>query len=72
MRRLKRENAELRRANAILKVGFLRGRARPAREAVIRFIAEHKDHRESDCGSPRIVEGFSMRLPGRGPQRSRS
>ena len=32
VRRLKREDAELRRANAILKagVGFLRGRARPA------------------------------------------
>lgn len=24
------------------------------------------------CGSPRIVEGFSMRLPGRGPRYSRS
>ena len=24
------------------------------------------------CGSPRIVEGFSMRLPGRGPRCSRS
>lgn len=24
------------------------------------------------CGSPRIVEGFSMRLPGWGPWRSRS
>ena len=54
VRRLKRENAELRRANAILKVGFLRGRARPAREAVIRFIAEHKDHREPD---PRVGWG---------------
>ena len=27
---------------------------------------------EDLCGSPRIVEGFSMRLPGWGPQRSRS
>jgi len=27
---------------------------------------------ESLCGSPRIVEGFSMRLPGRGPRCSRS
>jgi hypothetical protein len=29
-------------------------------------------HLWSLCGSPRIVEGFSMRLPGWGPQRSRS
>ncbi|HET7385088.1 MAG TPA: MobF family relaxase [Nocardioidaceae bacterium] len=28
--------------------------------------------RRSLCGSPRIVEGFSMRLPGRGPRCSRS
>ena len=47
IKRLKRENAELRRANEILKaaVGFLRGRARPARGDGDRFIAEHKDQR---------------------------
>ncbi|WP_454300481.1 IS3 family transposase [Salana multivorans] len=47
---LKRENAELRRANEILKAaaGFLRGRARPARAQVIAFITEHKDHRVGD------------------------
>lgn len=27
---------------------------------------------EPECGSPRIVEGFSMRLPGRGPRCSRN
>ncbi|WP_395246086.1 IS3 family transposase [Agromyces sp. MMS24-K17] len=45
LKRLKRENAELRRANEILKAasGFLRGRARPASEAVVAFIQAHKD-----------------------------
>lgn len=51
--RLRRENAELRRANempvesADLEggCGFLRGRARPARGTVIAFVREHKDQR---------------------------
>ncbi|WP_424923504.1 IS3 family transposase [Actinomadura bangladeshensis] len=40
LKRLKRENAELRRANEILKAaaGFLRGRARPATQVLIAFI----------------------------------
>ncbi|MFP5073242.1 IS3 family transposase, partial [Pseudonocardia nantongensis] len=43
LRRLKRENAELKRANEILKAasGFLRGRDRPATSALVRFIDEH-------------------------------
>jgi transposase len=51
-RRLKRENAELRRANEILKAAsaFLRGRTRPATAALVRFIAEHKDHRVGPDG----------------------
>ncbi|MGA9859884.1 MAG: IS3 family transposase [Solirubrobacteraceae bacterium] len=48
IKRLKREVAELRRANEILKAasGFLRGRTRPASDALVRFIAEHKDRRD--------------------------
>ncbi|WP_446220646.1 IS3 family transposase [Micromonospora sp. IBHARD004] len=44
LKRLRRENAELRRANEILKAasGFLRGRARPATGTLVRFIDEHK------------------------------
>ncbi|MFF5393193.1 IS3 family transposase [Streptomyces sp. NPDC013012] len=44
IKRLKAENAELRRANEILKAasGFLRGRARPAVEALVAFIDEHR------------------------------
>ncbi|MBW0100907.1 IS3 family transposase [Pseudonocardia sp. KRD291] len=43
LRRLKRENAELKRANEILKAasGFLRGRDRPATHALVRFIDQH-------------------------------
>jgi transposase-like protein len=42
---LKREVAELRRANEILKAAsaFFRGRARPATGALVRFIGEQKD-----------------------------
>ncbi|WP_374316547.1 IS3 family transposase [Microbacterium sp.] len=45
IKRLKRENAELRRANEILKAasGFLRGRTRPATQAIVGFIDAHKD-----------------------------
>ncbi|WP_313663102.1 IS3 family transposase [Cellulosimicrobium cellulans] len=45
IKRLRRENAELRRANEILKAasGFLRGRARPATDQVVAFIEAHKD-----------------------------
>ncbi|MFI6631485.1 IS3 family transposase [Nonomuraea fuscirosea] len=43
LKRLRRENAELRRANEILKAasGFLRGRARPATHALVTFIDQH-------------------------------
>ncbi|PZG28665.1 IS3 family transposase [Spongiactinospora gelatinilytica] len=43
LKRLRRENAELRRANEILKAasGFLRGRARPAAHALVSFIDQH-------------------------------
>ncbi|MFF3000657.1 IS3 family transposase [Streptomyces sp. NPDC057950] len=45
MKALKKENAELRRANEILKAAafFLRGRARPATHALVTFIDEHRD-----------------------------
>ncbi|MBO2458105.1 IS3 family transposase [Actinomadura violacea] len=44
LKRLKRENAELRRANEILKAaaGFLRGRARPAAQVLTAFIDAFK------------------------------
>ncbi|MEU3084882.1 IS3 family transposase [Streptomyces albidoflavus] len=44
LKRLKKENAELKRANEILKAAafFLRGRARPATHALVAFIDEHK------------------------------
>ncbi|THA24053.1 IS3 family transposase [Streptomyces sp. RKND-216] len=44
IKRLKAENAELKRANEILKAasGFLRGRARPATQALVAFIDEFK------------------------------
>ncbi|WP_425587768.1 IS3 family transposase [Streptomyces plumbiresistens] len=44
IKRLKAENAELRRANEILKAasGFLCGRARPAVEALVAFIDAHR------------------------------
>ncbi|MCW1249434.1 IS3 family transposase [Acaricomes phytoseiuli] len=49
LKRLKRENAQLKRANAILRSAsaFFRGRTRPARELVVKFITEHKNHRDS-------------------------
>ncbi|WP_152022122.1 IS3-like element IS6110/IS987 family transposase [Mycobacterium tuberculosis] len=52
LKRLRRDNAELRRANAILKTasGFLRGRARPASTLITRFIADHQGHREGPDG----------------------
>ena len=48
VKRLRRENAELKRANAHLEGGggFLRGRARPALPVIVDFIREHADHRE--------------------------
>ncbi|MGH3430140.1 MAG: IS3 family transposase [Mycobacteriales bacterium] len=44
IRRLRRENVELRRANEILKAasGFLRGRARAATGTLVSFVNEHK------------------------------
>ncbi|MGW4411576.1 IS3 family transposase [Nonomuraea sp. NPDC004702] len=45
IKRLKAENAELRRANEILEAasGFLRGRARPATQALVAFIDAHRE-----------------------------
>ncbi|MFF7249421.1 IS3 family transposase [Embleya sp. NPDC008237] len=45
LKALKRENAELKRANEILKAAafFLRGRARPATHTLVAFIDEHRD-----------------------------
>ncbi|MDJ0347669.1 IS3 family transposase, partial [Streptomyces sp. H10-C2] len=45
MKAMKRENAELKRANEILKAAakFLRGRARPATPTLVAFIDEHRD-----------------------------
>ncbi|MFD8514385.1 IS3 family transposase [Streptomyces antimycoticus] len=45
MKALKKENAELKRANEILKAAakFLRGRARPATHTLVAFIDEHRD-----------------------------
>ncbi|WP_411572778.1 IS3 family transposase [Streptomyces pluripotens] len=45
LKALKKENAELKRANEILKAAakFLRGRARPAIHALVAFIDEHRD-----------------------------
>ncbi|MFP5576912.1 MAG: IS3 family transposase [Acidimicrobiia bacterium] len=50
LKRLKRENAELRRANDILKAAahFFRGGARPPTQEVIAFIDEHKTRRSGD------------------------
>ncbi|MEE1792823.1 IS3 family transposase [Streptomyces sp. BE308] len=44
MKALKKENAELKRANDILKAAgeFLRGRARPATHTLVAFIDEHR------------------------------
>ena len=44
IRRLKRENAELRRANEILKAAsaFFASRARPPTDTLVKFIAGHK------------------------------
>ncbi|MEW1654754.1 IS3 family transposase [Streptomyces sp. NPDC093707] len=45
LKALKKENAELKRANEILKAAafFLRGRARPATGTLVAFIDEHRD-----------------------------
>ncbi len=47
IKRLRRENAELRRANEILRAAaaFFGGRARPATAALVKFVEEHKDCR---------------------------
>ncbi|WP_141846117.1 IS3 family transposase [Lapillicoccus jejuensis] len=49
VKRLKREVAELRRANSILKAAsaFFGGRARPALPLIVDFVREHADRRES-------------------------
>jgi transposase-like protein len=63
-KRLKGENAELRRANAILKTAsaFLRGRARPATALITRFIADHQGHRDSPDGLRWGVERICRQL----------
>ncbi|MFI8991525.1 IS3 family transposase [Streptomyces antimycoticus] len=45
LKALKKENAELKRANEVLKAAakFLRGRARPATHTLVGFIDEHRD-----------------------------
>ncbi|MFF3951511.1 IS3 family transposase [Streptomyces sp. NPDC001902] len=45
LKRLRKENAELKRANEILKAasGFLRGRARPATHTLVTFIDEYRN-----------------------------
>ncbi|MCX4564422.1 IS3 family transposase [Streptomyces phaeochromogenes] len=45
LKALEKENAELKRANEILKAAakFLRGRARPATHTLVAFIDEHRD-----------------------------
>ncbi|MFE5550273.1 IS3 family transposase [Streptomyces sp. NPDC056534] len=45
LKALRKENAELKRANDILKAAafFLRGRARPATSSLVAFIDEHRD-----------------------------
>ncbi|MDE1675529.1 IS3 family transposase [Nocardia gipuzkoensis] len=47
LKRLRRENAELKRANAILKSAsvFSRGRTGPAATLIVRYISEHQGHR---------------------------
>nr|WP_280186710.1 MULTISPECIES: IS3 family transposase [Nocardia] len=47
LKRLRREIAELKRANAILKSAsnFLRGRTGPATALIVRYISEHQGHR---------------------------
>src|SRR5258707_10406686 len=64
LKRLKRENAELRRANAILKdgVGFFRGRARPATALITRFIADHQGRRDGPDGLRWGVESICTQL----------
>ncbi|WP_156751351.1 IS3 family transposase [Mycobacterium sp. 1245111.1] len=64
LKRLKRENAELRRANAILKTasGFLRGRTRPASTLITRFIADHQGHRDGPDGLRWGVESICAQL----------
>ncbi|WLP93169.1 IS3 family transposase [Gordonia sp. NB41Y] len=52
VRRLRKENAELKRANGILKAAakFLRGRDRPATPLIVEFIAAHQGNRVGGDG----------------------
>jgi hypothetical protein len=61
IKRLKKEVAELRRANDDPQgsIDFLRGRARPATAALVRFIDEHKDR--TDGGRRWGVESICRR-----------
>ncbi len=46
LKRLRRENAELKRQrNSEICVGFLRGRTGPAAALIVRYISEHQGHR---------------------------
>jgi transposase len=71
LRRLRRENTELKRANAILKAAsaFFAGRARPAFPLIAEFIRSHADRRQA--GGPRwgvepicrvLTEHLGMRI----------
>ena len=50
LKRLKRENAELKR-NSESCVGFLRGRAGPATALIVRFISDHQGRQEGPDGT---------------------
>ncbi|MGA7135404.1 MAG: IS3 family transposase [Mycobacterium sp.] len=64
LKKLRREVAELRRANAILKTasGFLRGRTRPASTLITGFIADHQGHRDGPDGLRWGVESICAQL----------
>ncbi|MCG7582393.1 IS3 family transposase [Mycolicibacterium sp. OfavD-34-C] len=70
LKKPRRENAELKRANAILKTasGFLRGRAGPATPLICRFIAEHQGRREGPDGLRWGVQSICSELVGLGVQ----
>ena len=63
LKRLRRENAELRRASDFEDiVGFLRGRARPATALITRFIADHQGHHDGPDGLRWGVESICRQL----------
>lgn len=70
LKRLKRENAELKRAyrNSESCLGFLRGRTRPATALVTRFVAEHQGRRVGPDGLRWGVESICTTLAQLGVQ----